>query len=572
MNTSRFKRKIRRGQHTPPTPGAVLTAADFTYLGSITGNNNFAEGSVYSLGIGHRYVGGELRFLVFAHNEHLDTDGGTLVEFKMPAGGFGSSLSRADWTNSWKGIDVWQFRDMRPFQAAVDGFQGGLNYDDGRLWTSIGIDYASNQTQLMTCGVCACELSNSSPGVVSNYHGLYGFEGVSGRALSGTVRKNPQWFQDAYGVGPFMYGCGGGAFSVVTAGVMSWGLFLLAGNDITAHGYAQHTLNSDGVPDGYPDPGDGSDWTVPASAFVPCADHRTGTLAAVDWYDSYTGPGYVPPFDRGYRFSTNYLNYLDGGDGGLGNGLPGDASISMTVTLGSDTVTWNHPVNLPVTFTNAFHSYGTAVSLDGNGLGTFSNLAGPVSNSTIGVLLAPCIFASGTGAWHYYANPNPQGAPFPKSGSSGGQWLSPAPDGLGRMNSSDLYRATGCWIDGPSRRGYVTVGNFVGGGVWYFKYGNQVVCPTTVAEIHIFDPADLGACALGTKNAWNVQPVDHLDITATLVPLGLCTNQRTQGGQGPQGACFDSVAKRLWVFSPYIDPAHDASGYGWALSCWQVDC
>ncbi len=506
---------------------AVLTAADLTYLGSYILTNFVGEGITFGAPITHRYVGDSLRFLITSYNNGAYD----LVEFALPAGAFGQTIGTR--TNRWPGAAVWAFRPPSALQGHHHGFwwedQGG---GTGRFWESFGIDYPGSPSQNMTLGLATCTLNND--GTVSNYRSCWGFQGVSQRCIMGKVQKNPVWFQQQYGVGPYLYGFGGYSSLLIQGGTTSLGLFAIAGPDVTLYpptaGYP---------PAGYVN-GSGGDWNIPATDFSILADHRTGTISGTDWYAS----GSPTTKDRGARITVP-INYYDGGSFGF------NTAGTATFTHGSTTVTFSQAQTLNAgDWLTSFATGGTYL------------VASSVVNSLSVNVTVPYADTTNTSVARVYRNP-------PNAPLASGQWLSPAPDGKSRWVWGDSYFSTGTWIDGPNRTGLVCVGNFGGGKCWYHTPGNSIGSDHGNAEIHVFDPTDLGAVKQGTKQPWNVQPSAMKDITGDLTPFGICVSNHVNESNGPTGASFDPTTGRLWVFSTQIAPAFGGNGYNCLLSCYQ---
>ncbi len=525
-----------------PAGRRLLSQSDFAYLGSYSVANSVGEGVEFGAPVAHRYVGGELRFLVDAYNVGLHD----LTEFKLNPSGFGSTISSTHRTNYWRGSDVWQFRAPQ----ALTGHHFGIWYEDlgggaGRLWQSYGIDYSGSPYAGITSAVATCELSGTnttpaSPGTVNNYKANFGFQGVSQRCVMGRVQKNPAWFSSQYGVGPYLYGFGGYSSLMDQGGQASLGLFCLAAPDVTAN-Y---------VPKAYPTPPtpawpqDGSDYNVPASDFKILADHRSGTTAPSDWY---TSPGTPATFDRGARL-TAVANYYDGGANSAA--LSGTA----TFTLNSVNVTFSQTQTLAA---GNWIGPGSGSAVVG---GPGQVLAASVSNSLTATLTAPYTGATTTSTCRYFLSP-------PNPPVAGPYWNGTAPDGKYRWEWGASYFATGNWIDGPNKYGLVAVMSGAAGKAWYHSPGNFLSSDSGAAEIHVFDPADLGAAALGTKNTWNVQPAAMKDVTADLTALGVLTRGHGNEDNCPAGATFDAVTNRLWLYSPHVSGTSNS-----LLSCYGVNC
>ncbi len=129
----------------------------------------------------------------------------------------------------------------------------------------------------------------------------------------------------------------------------------------------------------------------------------------------------------------------------------------------------------------------------------------------------------------------------------GGQWLSPAPDGLGRWVWGDSAWNTGCWIETSDKQGFIIVPKFCSGNAYY--QGSTLHCDSQTAEIQVFDPNMLGQVAQGTRASWDTKPTNRWEITSTIVPLGFGwgdTGNNEQGG--PAGATYDSTTQTLYVY------------------------
>ena len=89
----------------------------------------------------------------------------------------------------------------------------------------------------------------------------------------------------------------------------------------------------------------------------------------------------------------------------------------------------------------------------------------------------------------------------------GGNWMAPAPDGLGRWQWGDTANNTGCWIDGANKHGFILVPSFGAGDQSYVS--SQLTCESRNYEIQVFDPAQIGAAKNGTRAAWDVRPASR---------------------------------------------------------------
>ena len=424
----------------------LLTPSDFTYLGSYPVQADATM--TFGQGLTLRYVSGQLRFLAMGY-AGAPTGAATLFEFKLPAGGFGTTITASELINRW--TDIWS---PYPMPNIGGGDEFSIYWEDqgagkGRLWTTHATDYPTNVQSTVTQAVAVRNLNDD--GSISGLYGEYGFEGVGQRAIYGGVQPIPAAFRKQYNLSQrYLVGWGGYASRLATGLVTSLGFMALAVPDVTAY------------PTGVT--------TIPASDIKILADHRSGSTQH-DWYAS----GSPSSFDRGVRF-TMPTNYYDGGD------------LRM------------NPTTAPV------------------------------------------------------LPPDPAA-----------QWLSPAPDGLGRFVWGDTYLATGNWISGPNKQGFIAILTAQSGKAWY---GNSTLnFDRREAELHIFDPNDFGAVLAGRKHSWNVQPVAAKPLTADLAPLGLL-----YGGSGSvspggvAGAAYDAITHILWLWCPAIH-----GGYGEVLVAYQVN-
>jgi hypothetical protein len=138
-----------------------------------------------------------------------------------------------------------------------------------RLWTVAATDYTATvvPTQIYTRTL-------NDDGTISNLHGPISLEGINAKRVYGGVQPVPSWFQQQYGVGPYVVGWGGYTSLVNQGGGASIGPTMYAIPD----------------PAGYPN-----------GAMVP-----TGKFRTIMDYASASS-------HRGQRV-TIPINYYDGGD------------------------------------------------------------------------------------------------------------------------------------------------------------------------------------------------------------------------------------------------------------------
>lgn len=185
------------------------------------------------------------------------------------------------------------------------------------------------------------------------------------------------------------------------------------------------------------------------------------------------------------------------------------------------------------------------------------------TNIPVGQFKVLADHSSGSVGIDWYSNPSP--TTFDRgvrpsnvtNDFESGEWLSPAPDGLGRWVWGDSAENTGCWVDNDAgtrnRHGYLIVPSFSSGRAWY--EGSTLNRESKSFEIQVFDPAHLAEVIAGTRQPWNVKPVTRKDITSDLA-------LHTAGGAnhinpgGVIGASFDELTGRLYIYcNGAISPA-----------------
>lgn len=150
--------------------------------------------------------------------------------------------------------------------------------------------------------------------------------------------------------------------------------------------------------------------------------------------------------------------------------------------------------------------------------------------------------------------PNPQGFPAgygPPSPQS--QWLSPAPDGLGRWSWNDTVHNTGCWIDLPTKHGFLLMAS-LGCGKNYYS-GSTTYCDSVEYEMQFYDPYQIGDVALknnvwlpngtvGPRPSWFVRPGNVAEYAFGSMGYGVV-------GDGVDdrlhGMVFDPVSGHLFL-------------------------
>ncbi len=269
----------------------LLSPSDVTFLGSYIFDSTSQDfGVTWGMGLTGRRVNGQLRFMTFRYNNGA-TPVAQLIEFTVPIA-FGQTIPPT--LTRW--LDVWG-----PVYPTGPNAGGGDEYslfwedlgngDDGvgRLITTHCTDYPGDGPAGVDNPFAIAVRTLNSDGSVSDVQGEWGFIGIGQRAIYGGVQPVPQSFRDKYGV-PYKYiwGFGGYTSRVAQGLVPSLGLMGVMSGDVTTY---------PGTP-------------LPTTAFAIVADHRSGTVAASDWY---TTPGDTSQFDRGIR-NSDVVNYYDGGD------------------------------------------------------------------------------------------------------------------------------------------------------------------------------------------------------------------------------------------------------------------
>jgi hypothetical protein len=524
--------------------------ADFSMGATVyTIPGNFGSSGATCNGLAHRYVGGQLRFLTGIFNANFFD----IIEFTLPTSG--TTVSTI--TNRWASKDVFPKASSSAGPGLYSGGYLGEHFTmwhedstsnpgysgPARLWTANGISYVGAQygDALLAESISVRELDTSGTGTVSNPGGLWGFQdpttghpygpSISQRCLVGKIQPVPSWAQSLYGFHPYMY-IGGGNFSIISGGVTSSGLFVIASRDVSDGTY---TAPATYPPAGYNN--DGTDWSIPSSEVQLLADFRVGAGATV--YDAN--------HDRGRRL-TAVVNYYDGDQ-------------QPPNYFGNSSATWTHG-STTVTFSSN-HTIA-----DGDWIGPFNGdgekavigqlgyvVSGATTNSNTCTVNNPWQASTFTDT-NFVLMHNPPAPP-----AAGSQWVGTAPDG-NYWWCNDSYFETPVFIDGPTKHGLVCIFSGSTGKSWYHKPGNFNASDGSVSELHVFDPADLGSVLAGTKKPWNVQPSSMRDLSPELNPIGICT---LSFGAPNEVNCaafttYDSTTKRLWVLCPVIDYSNGANG------------
>lgn len=261
----------RARQPSDASAKRLLAPSDFTYIGFYDLQTNGLD-STYGQGLTHRYVGNDLRLLTLQLT-------GELHEISLQGRPFGSTIEVAE--TAW---------DLSASDA-LNNFNGlWWEAAQSRLWVTSSQDYTDvvQQVRLYTMRLDA----GRRP---SNVRGPVGLAGINAKRVYGGVQPVPEWFQHAFGVGPYVVGWGGYTSLVAQGGSASLGPAMYAIPDPAA--YAVHS-------------------NIPTSAFRTIMDHASGSVPN-DWYRQ----GAPTTGDRGRRL-THPINYFDDGDPRQNPGSP----------------------------------------------------------------------------------------------------------------------------------------------------------------------------------------------------------------------------------------------------------
>jgi hypothetical protein len=519
--------------------GSVLSADAITLLGHwFIPMSAFGTQSFYSKGLTHRYVGSELRLMM--------TDLGSgyvdVSEFTLP-GSFGVDISGVNLKTKWIGQNFWGLHiasgiASNHFDIWWEDLSGGTG-GNGRMWSTHGVDYPTSGAGFNAIGLCSAIMVRdlASGGVVSNLAGVWGFEGVSQRCVMGGMAAVPGWFQSLYSLSyPYIYGFGGYSSLINQGGTCSLGLVGIFGPDPT--GYTPYFTPAT-YGNSPPYNGGSNDWSIPTSDFKIGSDHRSGSVPNNDWYTSYTTPSAIP-YDRGVCLTaaSNYYDKLDNtatyvrDPVGFASFTNGSAVVTFAnaQTLKTGDVIASYPDSGGDPANSVYYTHAGVVAVGITGQ-TSVTLTAPYTGPTINTY------------WAHFDNP----ATLERGISSGnGVWQSPAPDGRSRWPWGNSYFGAVTWIDG-AKTGIVGFLSASAGKCFYGTVsGNFLISDDTKFEIHVFDPADVAAGALGTKNHWLVQPVSMRDITADMHSYLLYWPRNTDAS-AIVGSTFDDKTNTLYL-------------------------
>lgn len=595
----------------------VLQASDFTYLGGYSIAGSLYGGATAGNAMTHRYVGGQLRFIIAAFNSAPTPDTYDLFEFTLPGGGFGGAVTSSQKTNQWASASVWAFRAP----PALTAHHYGIWWDAtaGKLWLTFGVDYPGPSTPTVNIATATqtgttvtITLSSGftvSPGdsvtiagvSVSGYNGTF-------TVVAGSSAANG-WTTFTYTTTSGLSSGTGGTMTVtqhyeqLTLGVATCVLDATGSGTVTGfngsygfQGVSQRCVmgHVQPVPAWFQSQYSAGPYAYGFGGYASLMG-QAGTLSlgffALIGPDvttaGYTAASYPPGGYAGDGSDWNVPSsaFLVAGDHRTGTSStdwytsPGsptakdrgvrlnavtnyyDGGQSDSAGVGNATFTQSSTL---VTFASA-QSLGAGDWIGpGNGPG-LTGIAGQVVasatvNSTSATLTAAFTRTTTTGSWNWFVDP-------PAAAQSSGQWLSPAPDGKNRWPWGESYFSSAVWIDGPNKKGIVCILSGAGGKAWYHKPGDFLGSDSGVAEIHVFSPYDLGAVIKGTLNPWNLQPAAMLDITATMQANGVSTGSHSSEAGCPCAASFDSTTNCLWIYSQ----GPNSNGNTARLDCWSVN-
>ena len=499
-----------------------MTNVDGTYSVTTTDRTHFTltasnPGGTYS---GSGATWRQLRFYLLGYRLAIGAD--PLLEFALPAGGYGTTITQRCLTRTWKEL----------FSPAGSGPNIGngeysIWFDSAKngLWTGQSVDYpggsgtpGSDTDPYTTHGVCFRHLNDD--GTISGFVGFQGFAGVGASCISGGARPTPSRWQTAYGLGAYLYGFGTYRSLMAVGYVASMGLFVISGPDVSTY-----PANSVAIATG---------WNI-------AADHRGGTRS-FDWYGT-KGPDVVG-YDRGVR-PANYYSLFDNGDwrGGNPNFIGFYHDLSTSGAGATTVATAGGKFVAGITASGGFKINSGTNFVPG----TYKIVR---FTDATHVVLASSPTPSGAGSGGYG-----QVLPVPRNGRQGGQWASPSPASTcdpsgtnGRWIWGDSYAGGAAMpIDGSSHYGLVALLT-IGTGVCGYE-ASAFDLEGLDAVIQVFDPADLGKAVVGQIAPYDVQPKSQRLLSTDLAgKYPTVFNSNRYGGQRAfcSGLTFDSTTNILW--------------------------
>ncbi len=265
----------------------LLSKEDFTYLGAhktaqYKGGPNSLD--IFSEGLTHRYVNGELRFMFASFQGNREAERFKLKEIKLNELGTPPTTVGV-YSDMWVG-----WNDNATHKSIW------WDEENGIVWSGSGFDYPqAGISNNGTPAIYGREPPSESGQPCTNHTGWFGIEGIGQRAMWGKLNTIPKWFRQRESLPKYIV-LGGGYTSKMAQGLgPSMGPMFVAVPDM---------LQYEGVPL-YTD-----NFNIPASDAKILADHRLGASKGKDWYaDGYENRTY----DRGVRL-TLIDNYFDKGD------------------------------------------------------------------------------------------------------------------------------------------------------------------------------------------------------------------------------------------------------------------
>lgn len=477
-----------------PAGKRLLTSADFTLDGSYMLNINGGENQMCLTG---RRIAGELYLMTMA----AGTGGQAVREFKpsnFALGGTINALTRT-WTNVGGHTTTVGNTDLRGCHWAADN----------KFWTVSAASYAGPTTTNIYTRLLADDQT------VSAILGPYLLQGVTQKWAYGGVQEIPAALQASWG-GAYLVGWGGATSTLTAAGGTSIGLSAFS----------------------MPDPGTLTP-SVATTNFSTLANHA-GTHGSKSCQ--------LVTCDRGKRL-TGYQNYHD--NNATINAQSG-RSFQVNVAANGVTVTCvttcsNSTGNFQFSKTNQSSVLAPSWWID-NGAPVRINgvnyTVADVASDTSMTLTAP-----GTGgALNNVTLVQPNARPlYPLVGNDWNNEI----DGVWRHGPYDGYWSNCQLIYEAAAEGFIC--DFQGDGVagtvtgkgWYRE--SNIERDGKVLERHFFNPNHFTEVKAGTRQTWQMQPVEMVAVS-----LGVNYGQASEN-LSPRTAVhatyWDSTDKKWWALA-----------------------
>ncbi len=471
-----------------------LTGLDY-YIVDSTG-----PGSEFIAGLTIRNVGGDKRFYTLGRRPSGTPP--VLAEISISGKSPGDVVSA---TRSWANIFAGA--------ALVPGFDGSFNriYWDpltSKLCTNWTVEYYSlDPTQL------SCRTLNDN-GTISNFKEI-SLQGLNSKHAFGGFVPVPSTFQSTYAVGPLATGFGGNTSMAAQGASMGPNLYFFPAMAGLSNGQE-----------------------VPISNIKVGADTYCGTLGGSDWYG--TSVRQCPERGRRLTQPNNYGDYASSGQ---------PLTLSGTVNTNGTLVTWvseRYNRDFTTAVNVSWPTYGTCW-WPGNHF-VINNVSYVVASCTDATHIV-LTTSAGTQAGVSFTSPSPfeplmdQRNVFQPNDLPGHRFLSPAPDGYGRMTTVDGYGGA-CWFSKGSKTGLVMLALLGDGDI---AYADATIGNTRTAwELHVYSQASIGSVINGTTPQEQLDWTNAINLTS-YIPLG--TNGKLMSfGYGISGsmAC-DYDTGDIWL-------------------------